>query len=668
MNTVKQQIRQPVRFLSGILLTAMGVTILCVCMGQSIASGRTERAMDDLFFTIALPTIKYSYSEPKVIKLPDDTVISLTTFTRTLPDPVRDMIQELSQTRPDLVKCVTRHGLASAYIPELNVDNRSRHRYYAPLTGTRTAVDIRKLEAADTCACAMLEIRLDGITLGNESADPLAVELKGTVLSVVSLEAGYDDPVGRKLWLNLTLPDKETLASLNLTPGERYLVSGTDYLDGDWVLWSGIANTLSYRLGHNVEPDTLKESSLSYNTQILNQAKMFANAGVEAGEYTYEGKIVRLYDYEIINLHSVSMSAGGCPAILRLEGTVEAFLASEAGREWAEQRDRMQINYHAFPIIGVDDLGYVADFARGFAKIVRGRDFTQKELDTGAKVCVLSETLAAENGLTVGDTIHPRFYNYDYANPDQRFLKDGVGLVNPAAYTFTANTPWAGEAEGYTIVGLYRQDNAWCDVGENLYSFTPNTIFAPKTSVTSNMDYGDYGFYQTIVLQNGAVEEFRDLFDMADYQDLFVYYDQGYTEVAGNLYDYREAAKLALTVGIVVYGVMMALFLVFYPGNQGSTLLTMQALGAGRGTRIAHVLLCGAEILLPGTAIGTVCGMLLWERIVGMIAAAVGSELTLNMEAGTVAAIGLSQLVLMLAATGILTIPMTRPRGLKKRK
>lgn len=113
---------------------------------------------------------------------------------------------------------------------------------------------------------------------------------------------------------------------------------------------------------------------------------------------------------------------------------------------------------------------------------------------------------------------------------------------------------------------------------------------------------------------------------------------------------------------------MMALFLVFYPGNQGSTLLTMQALGAGRGTRIAHVLLCGAEILLPGTAIGTVCGMLLWERIVRMIAAAVGSELTLNMEAGTVAAIGLSQLVLMLAATGILTIPMTRPRGLKKRK
>lgn len=195
----------------------------------------------------------------------------------------------------------------------------------------------------------------------------------------------------------------------------------------------------------------------------------------------------------------------------------------------------MRVNYQTFPVIGVDKLGYVADFARETARIVEGRDFTQEELTSGAKLCIISETLAAANGLTVGDTISPRFYNYDWNSPYQGFVSKGEGVVNHSAYVYTTQTEFSGEAESYVIIGLYRQDNAWGDVSENLYSFTPNTVFVPRASVSSDMDYGNQAFFQTLVLRNGAIQEFRALVDEAGYTDLFVYYDQEYTTISDSL-------------------------------------------------------------------------------------------------------------------------------------
>lgn len=743
MKYLRQLFRQPLKYISGVIVVSLAVSILCVCLGQSIAAGKTEATLEYNFTTIALPTTKYNYEERYFTDF-EGNRIPYTTYRETLPEEITDWINNVVATRPDLVEVLATPGLASAYIDNLTPENITDHLYHYPYTGEAEAQLPHSMEGATPYACTILEVVLEKInepeiliqqgTLedGTEVSIPYqaTVELVGTVKSVVALQEGYKDPTNRTVRLSLVMPDKDSIDALNLAVGERYLVYGTDYLDGDWALCGYISSKLNNRLNNPIEIKELDDSCLVYYTkeEIELFLKLNPYASTPVARYCYKPDdeeiaqndekevYVVLFDMEMSwkdsvlltlrdettfgNLQHIPYSDGSgtypamvwdcfisdengnqvqitqeeystlysIPTIAHLEGSVEDFLASDEGKCWAEQLELMKVNYQIFPIIGVDKLGHIADFARETARIVDGRDFTAEELASGAKVCIMSETLAAANGLKIGDTISPSFYNYDYNDPYQGFLADGKGLVNPAAYAFTSHTEWAGEPEKYTIVGLYRQDNAWCDVSENLYSFTPNTIFMPKSAITSDMDYGSQAFFKTLVLKNGAIQKFRALVDEAGYPDLFVFYDQGYTEIANSLHNYRQMAQRAMVIGLIVYGVILVLFLLFFPGSQGKVLSTMNALGTQRRYKIAHVFMNSAGILIPGTIIGAALGMLLWQKVIGVIAESVGAAVTLEMDAISLILIALTQMFLAFILTALIAIPMSRNHRLAKRK
>lgn len=743
MKRIIQMLRQPMKIVAGVLVVSLAVSVLCVCLGQSIAAEKTEEQMEQHFTTIALPTTKYNYEERYFTDF-EGNRIPYTSYRETLPEEIMEWINHVVVTRPDLIEVLATPGLASAYIKELMPDNLTGYTYYYPHTGSEEAQLPHKMEGATTYACAMLEIVLEEIgepdiivqkgTLedGTEVIVPYnaTVELVGTVKSVVALEDGYDDPTNRTIRVSLVMPNEESIDALNLTIGERYLVYGTDYLDGEWALEGKISNRLNYRLKYPVVLKELNEDNFDYYTKEEQALHISLNPGspVPIARYWYKndneeeqwtdarGIDVTLFErdmkwhnavlltlkddtlfgrsqwidhsdgsgsYPAINWDRYITDENGnqvqitqeeysalysIPTIAHLTGSVEEFMQSKEGIIWKQKLECTQVNHQAFPIIGVEKLGYIADFARETARIVDGRDFTVEELASGAKVCIISESLAAANGLKVGDTISPRFYNYDYNDPYQGFLADGKGLVNPSAYAFTDHTDWAGEPEEYIIVGLYRQDNAWCDVSDNLYSFTPNTIFTPKSSISSDMDYGTQGLFQTLVLHNGAIEGFRALVDEAGYPDLFVFYDQEYTTISNSLENYRAVAERAMMLGLVVYGVVLVLFLLFFPGSQGKVLATMKALGTQRKYKIAHVFMNSAGILIPGTVIGAALGMLLWQEVVGKIADSVNVAVTLEMDVMSLILIALLQMILAFALTALMVIPMTRDYGLRKRK
>ncbi len=729
MKIIRQLLRQPAKFIAGLLVVSIAVAVLSVCIGQSIAADKTEATIKYNFTTVALPTTRYNYSDSFFTDF-EGNQIPYVKWSETLPDEITEWISHTVQTRGDLVEALASPGLASAYLPGLTPDHLTQYNYYYPLRGSDEAKAPHRLETTATYACAMMEIELteikepvevfitgtleDGTDAGMVIS--ISVELTGVIKSVVSLEEGYDDPTGRTIYLTYELQDMESLDAMKLEVGQRYLVYGADYLDGDWALRGKIAETLSGRLGYFVDYREIDTDNAVYLTEQEKQGFLEVNPQAPVAPeatYSYDGSWMHISKHDMDMKDAVTLTIkdasafgnyeyirhenGGyptmdytryitdengnkvqiteeewqeryqIPTIAPLDGTVEEFLATEDGAFWQRQLEQMEINYHAFPIIGVEKLGYIADFARETARIVDGRDFTEEELQNGVKVCILSESLATANGLTVGDTITPQFYNYDYDNPNQVFVSDSMGVVNPWAYKYATTTQWASTEE-YTIIGLYRQDNAWCDVSENLYSFTPNTIFVPHSSVVSDMDYGNQAFFQTLILQNGAVEQFRSLVDEAGYEGLFVYYDQEYTTIVDTLMNYREVAEKAMIVGIVVYMVILLLFLLLFPGSQGRALNTMNALGAKRGQRIAQVFLSGAGILLPGTLLGTLLGMLLWSNVVNRLAESVGEVVSLKMEPMVLACIALTQLVLALLLTALLSLPMTRNKGIRKRK
>ena len=162
-----------------------------------------------------------------------------------------------------------------------------------------------------------------------------------------------------------------------------------------------------------------------------------------------------------------------------------------------------------------------------------GRDFTENELAGSEKVCIISQSVAARSGVQVGDTIELRTYAYD---PNIVLQREEIksGTAYPSAAIYSEALGFTSEMETYTIVGLYRQEDAW-ENNYDPYGFTPNTVFVPKSSVTAEMITKDSGIYSTLVLHNGNLDEFQTLMEEAGYPDLFICYDQGYSEFVASL-------------------------------------------------------------------------------------------------------------------------------------
>lgn len=139
----------------------------------------------------------------------------------------------------------------------------------------------------------------------------MAVELKGTVKSVVALEKGYDDPTGRTIYLELRIPDQESLDALHLTPGERYLVYGYDYFDGQWALRTYISRQLSYLTGEYAFLEELEDSCFSsYKESDLLKEDYIPGIGPHfIGFYNASGYQISLVPFDLRLRNAIFLTA-----------------------------------------------------------------------------------------------------------------------------------------------------------------------------------------------------------------------------------------------------------------------------------------------------------------------------------------------------------------------
>ena len=568
--------------------------------------------------------------------------------------------------------------------------------------------------------------------------DKVTVPLQARIDKVLCLPDSQRDPTGWTIYLTLETASLEELEAMHLQVGQQYIVNGMDYFDNGRLLGEYVQQQLegtSWTLGpyekKNLYILTEEEKALWSKSQAVNLFAVYceedltqgglasvwdsrtgkwlissekritiantrpANTELIANYYTAKMTLANpagLNDYSFVDgsvLQTREITVNGekkviswdeykalysVPTIAPLTGSAEDFLAeNQFWRDWLECQS---INTHAFPVYAVDKLDYIADFNRGQAHIIQGRDFTKAELESGAKVCVISETLAQINGLSVGDTISPQFYDLDENSPILRLLSVYFEQANPVY--FIPGSEFAGPAEKYTVVGIYRQTAVWEDPSDNKYGFTPNTIFVPKTSVNAPMEYCEMGLFNVLVLKNGAQEAFDAIvldkkfetmaLPTGDEKAMFVYFDQGYLAVSRNISSYAGISQRVLVVGIVVYAILTLLFMLLYPLRQGKALRTMAVMGTSRWVKIRYVLLSALGILLPGAAAGMGLGICLWGTVVGRLLTISGASMTLSINVLTLLAIVVAQLVLAMLLVALLAIPMTRHSNLMKRK
>lgn len=71
--------------------------------------------------------------------------------------------------------------------------------------------------------------------------------------------------------------------------------------------------------------------------------------------------------------------------IAPLTGTVEEFLCSDEGALWQAAIEEMEVNNHAFAVIGVESMLDISDIAMGKIQVTEGHGFTEEELKKGKR-------------------------------------------------------------------------------------------------------------------------------------------------------------------------------------------------------------------------------------------------------------------------------------------
>lgn len=682
MKTIKQVNRQPLKSFAGVIMVALAVAILVTCVGQYAATSLTRTNLDDRYDTVAIVSDEYFWERgPGYMK-----------HTYKLSDEIQSWVTDTVQSRPDLVKTESYTALYSAYAPGLVADNFSRFENGDALIDQAGVYNENAAYRG-----AMLDVTLTKVgTVLDEDTSEFSTETGesqvmlnhttmlcvGTVNKVIGMEEGFRSPVGKEILLTITAYSRQELETLNLCIGERYLVYGMDYSD---LQGTALETTIiNFEAGFDELYgipfyDEYGRSNIDSIARQIDCYMTVCDYSALPWNYVSDGSFVTLTDqrkYYTRDENGVQMTAVSAeeyipnycvPTIVKLDGSTEDFLKSADGTLWRTTLEEMEISHHGFPVLAVDKLGYQVTFAREQARIVDGRDFAESERSDGSRVCIISETVATANGLKVGDTINLQTYGYDLnINVQQKELRQSTSF--PSAAVYSRAIGFTSDMESYTIVGLYRQNNAWQNQGDP-YGITPNTIFVPKASITGEALVGKSGIFYTMVLQNGMLDAFRQYQEEAGYPDLFICMDQGYGEIVAGLDAYEGVSSNALKIGIAGCAVILVLFLLLFPAQHGKTLATMSSLGAPRGKRIIHIVISTVCLLIPGAVTGGLAGSLLWERVAATLMESVNVQIPLESNMAVLAPIlALGITALMVVISFMVSIMVSGSKGLMRRK
>jgi hypothetical protein len=225
------------------------------------------------------------------------------------------------------------------------------------------------------------------------------------------------------------------------------------------------------------------------------------------------------------------------------------------------------------------------------------------------------------------------------------------------------------ETAEYTIVGFWRGEALWPNVAfVSEYAFTPNTIFVPRASVQTEMEERGSILFNTLVLQNGKIEEFHEMAMNAGFAGKFKYYDQDYSTVAANFHNYDALAQQMLVIGMVIYGVLLLIYLLLYPGSKRNDMVTMHSFGAGFGRCFIHVMFSSLCIVIPASVLGGWIGSALWDYLVAALQTTAESTVALQIEPGALSLVALVQLLAAGIFTICVAIVVATPRKMASRR
>ena len=685
MNPMHQLTWRPVKAAFGALLLALAGVILALSGGQFWAAVQTRAGVEETYTTVAVVT-----GGKRQLVSSGDIVYEDIGPTY----EANEFLKEAAQKGWSIIRGQATMGLAGGYSPKLT-----------PLT-TFYQMDV---DSSDTRIdndedvpynFAILEIEITEV--GEEDVYyPREYDtgaffnwvVSGKVLGVQAMSGDWNDPTGRNANFYLQITGESDAAGKVLQAGQRILVFTHNYRDLDFEQRCLIAEDLRLS-GYEVDP-----RSLDIENNMIRYADRTTAITITDGEGNPWPDDAPLYKdpvtgnestIDLRRLNTIAFNVDDCSQPWTLydeqwnveeqkwEWTVQRVIAYDTDYDlasftilpegvtaeemiassptWQKAMESVRVNSHSVPVLAVNHLEALADFAAGTTMVTQGRSISQKEYSSGAPVCLISESLARENGLNVGDPLPLSLYEFDR---DLRYSY--IHEYNPRPSCYLPDQGFQQETE-YTIIGLYRQSNEWVTTPT---SFTPNSVFVPEKSVTCQTVTGNYGVWSSLILQNGTIDQMEARLEENDLGGAVTYYDQGYSDIVESLDGYTRVSRTVLCVGLALWAVVLAAYCVLLPMQESKTALRMWTLGAKRRDIAEQIWTPSALMAAAGTVIALAVSIPGMSWATDKIQALTGSDLTLKVSVGQTVALCAAALAIALAVIALVSVS-TAQRGIRK--
>ena len=335
---------------------------------------------------------------------------------------------------------------------------------------------------------------------------------------------------------------------------------------------------------------------------------------------------------------------------------------------WTECVTASEYTCHSFGVVLTEDISMIPAWYNDGMYLNAGRMITDQEYQSGAKVCMVSARLAAQQGWQVGDKLDMHLYTYD--GFFDTTATDGITKLPPALIPqYQQSCGGFFEEDTYEIVGIYSQKDV-VDTGKTapeVYYNPWNAIYIPAKAAPNAPEGPIQPSLITIELKNGSINAFKaaveemGLTDQVpgEYEIKFSYFDQGYDKIAGGLDEMNRNAKLLLGLSAALLAVTMILTAFLFSRQHKHSAGILRMLGGSKGQAFAAILTCAAAVVAAGGIVGTVLGGALTQSvgasILGDGASAAKVALSTGASPALTALSGLGCMVLFLALTAIFT-------------
>ena len=407
----------------------------------------------------------------------------------------------------------------------------------------------------------------------------------------IYLHNGHRETKTMTGYIPWTNPD----GSFPVEEGKRYIVMGYQYSQGGNASKDNPGWYYALPSDKNM-PNALYMDIIGSNYEIV-------ETSVIKERYEFHEDIRHLLARYYITEESLPMSVrDGIPKYdpdlgyegytwFELNGNLEEALDSPQGRFISEALSVAEISYNSLELLTTNDINSLLRFNQRTNKITAGRAFNRSEIENGAGVCVISEQLAELNGLSVGDVLPLQMYRIKLGQLPVR----GAYAWIPSAYH--PKLELTGTVE-FRIVGIY----SGLIQEMNDYAISPNTIIVPGPSFdgrglgdahSESSSYftgrGLYSYYDapllnTIIVPNGEIEEAKTVIDgiAPDFSGLFRFYDQGYSTLKPVLANLMFGMTWILVLAAAGWIIAVVIFSLFYIGRKRREVALLNGLGVSK--------------------------------------------------------------------------------------